>query len=46
MDALPRVKAVGAARAPWTINVTWNDGSKDRVDLTGLIHRSTHFGVF
>ena len=46
MDTLPRVKAVSAARAPWTLNVTWDDGSKDRVDLTGLIHRSRHFCVF
>lgn len=46
MDTLPRVKAVSAARAPWTINVTWADGTKDRVDMTGLIHRSRHFRVF
>ena len=46
MDTLPRVKAVGAARAPWTVNVSWADGTKDRVDLTGLIHRSRHFRVF
>jgi hypothetical protein len=46
MDPLPRVKAVGPARAPWTLNVTWADGTKDRIDLTGLIHRSRHFRVF
>ncbi len=46
MDTLPRVKSVSAARAPWTLNVTWADGTKDRVDLTGLIHRSRHFGTF
>ena len=46
MDALPRVKAVVAARAPWTLNVTWADGTKNRVDLTGLIHRSRHFRRF
>jgi len=46
MDTLPRVKAVSAASAPWTVNVTWADGTKDRVDLTGLIHRSRHFQVF
>lgn len=46
MDTLPRIKAVSAARAPWTINVTWADGTKDRVDMTGLIHRSRHFRVF
>jgi hypothetical protein len=46
MDPLPRVKSVSAARAPWTINLTWADGAKDRVDLTGLIHRSRHFRIF
>src|ERR1700724_3491564 len=46
MDTLPRIKAVSVARAPWTINVTWADGRKDRIDLTGLIYRSRHFRVF
>ena len=46
MDILPRVKAVSTARAPWTLNVSWADGTKDRIDLTGLIHRSRHFRVF
>lgn len=46
MDTLPRIKAVSVARAPWTINVTWADGMKDRIDLTGLIYRSRHFRVF
>jgi hypothetical protein len=46
MDTLPRIKAVSAAHAPWTINVTWVDGRKDRIDLTGLIYRSRHFRVF
>jgi hypothetical protein len=46
MDILPRVKAVSAGRAPWTINVTWADGRKDRADLTGLVHRSRHFRRF
>ncbi len=46
MDALPRVKSVSAARALWILNVTWADGTKGRVDLTGLIHRSRHFRVF
>lgn len=45
-DTLPRVKSVGAARAPWTLNVAWADGTKDRIDLTGLIHRSRHFRAF
>lgn len=46
MDTLPRVKAVSPVRSPWTLSVTWADGTKDRVDLTGLIHRSRHFRVF
>src|SRR5215471_1886949 len=46
MDTLPRVKRVSTARARWTLNVTWADGRKDRVDLTGLIHRSRHFRTF
>ncbi len=46
MDTLPRVKTVSAARAPWTVNVTWADGGKDQIDLTGLIHRSRHFRIF
>jgi hypothetical protein len=45
-DTLPRVNAVHAARAPWTLNVTWADGTKDRVNLTGLVHRSRHFRTF
>jgi hypothetical protein len=28
------------------LNVTWADGGKSRVDLTGLIHRSRHFQIF
>jgi hypothetical protein len=46
LDTLPRVKSVRAARAAWTLNVTWADGTKDRVDLTGLVHRSPHFRTF
>ncbi len=46
MDTLPRIKSVSAARAPWTLNVTWADGGRSRVDLTGLISRSPHFRVF
>jgi len=46
VDTLPRIKSVSAARAPWTLNVTWADGGRSRVDLTGLISRSPHFRVF
>jgi hypothetical protein len=45
-DKLPRIKSVSAGRVPWTLNVGWANGKKDRVDLTGLIHRSRHFRVF
>jgi hypothetical protein len=46
MNAVTRVKAVSTVRVPWSLNVTWPDGGKDRGDLTGLIHRSRHFRVF
>lgn len=46
LDTLPRIKSVSAARQPWTLSVTWADGTKDRVDLTGLIYQSRHFRVF
>ncbi|SRR6266849_91425 len=46
IDALPRIRSVRAARAPWMLNVVWADGTKDCVDLTGLIYRSRHFRVF
>lgn len=46
VDKLPRVKSISAARAPWTLHVTWADRTKDRVDLTGLLHRSRHFRLF
>jgi hypothetical protein len=46
VDTLPRIKFVSAARAPWTLNVVWTDGTKDRIDLTGLIHRSRLFRIF
>jgi hypothetical protein len=42
VDTLPRIKSV-AARAPWTLHMTWADRKKDPIDLTGLIHRSRHF---
>jgi hypothetical protein len=46
MDTLPRIKGLSSARAPWTLNVTWADGTRSKIDLTGLIHRSRHFRVF
>ena len=46
MDALPRVKLVTASKRGWMLDVVWADNRKSRVDLTGLIHRSRHFGAF
>lgn len=46
MDILPRIKTVRAVRAPWTLEVAWTDGTRDRIDLTGLVHRSRHFRAF
>lgn len=46
MTGLPKVKAVEAAKAPLSLNVTWDDGTRVRVDLTGLVHSSRHFKVF
>jgi Protein of unknown function (DUF2442) len=46
MDNLPRIKTVAPNRVPWTLNIAWVDGTKNRVDLTGLIHRSRHFRAF
>ena len=43
---LPRVKSVEAAKTPLSLNVAWDDGTKSRVDLTGLVHSSRHFAVF
>jgi hypothetical protein len=46
-DVLVRVKSVTAVGgSAWTLNVVWDNGQKDRIDLTGLVHRSRHFKVF
>lgn len=45
MDRLPKVMSV-AAREGWVLDVIWGDSRKSRIDLTGLIHRSRHFGIF
>ncbi|HEY0302658.1 MAG TPA: hypothetical protein VGC36_15030 [Rhizomicrobium sp.] len=34
------------AKAPLSLNIAWDDGTKSQVDLTGLVHRSRHFRVF
>ena len=46
MDSLARVKAVSATKRPFSLTVTWDNGKKSTVDLTGLVHRSRHFQVF
>ena len=46
MEPLVRVNAVSAAKRLYTLNVTWDGGSKSVVDLTGLVYRSRHFRVF
>ncbi|MEJ0028246.1 MAG: hypothetical protein WDN01_19650 [Rhizomicrobium sp.] len=43
---LARVRAVEAAKEPLSLRVTWDDGTKSRVDLTGLVHSSRHFAGF
>ncbi len=45
-DLLPRIKNVSSARQLFSLTVEWADGKKSKVDLTGLVHRSRHFGVF
>lgn len=46
MEKLPTLKAATPGRKPLTLTLTWVDGSRDNVDLTGLIYRSRHFRVF
>jgi hypothetical protein len=43
---MPRVKSVKALSRPWTLAVSWQDGSRSQVDLTGLIHTARHFRAF
>lgn len=45
--ALPRVKRVGAsAKGALSLDIAWDDGTKSRIDMTGLVHTSRHFKVF
>ena len=46
IDDLPRLKSIRAGKASWTLDVVWKDGSRDSIDLTGLVHRSRHFRQF
>ncbi len=43
---LPRVKAVEPAKEPLSLRVIWDDGTRSRVDLSGLVHSSRHFAGF
>ena len=45
-DDLPRLKSIRAGKAPWTLDVVWKDGSRNSIDLTGLVYRSRHFRQF
>lgn len=42
---LPRVKSVSSAKH-FALNIEWQDGSRSKADLTGLVHSSRHFGRF
>ena len=41
--SLPRVKAVKASGEPYTLMVTWADGRRTLIDMTGVVARSKHF---
>ena len=45
MNDLPRVKSVTAG-PNFTLAIQWQDGSRSKADLTGLIHSSQHFSKF
>ena len=34
---LPRIAAVAADRAPFTLRIRWQDGGEDQVDVSGII---------
>jgi Protein of unknown function (DUF2442) len=42
---LPRVNSVTAG-PNFTLSIVWQDGSRAKADLTGLIHSSQHFSTF
>ncbi|PIW27829.1 MAG: hypothetical protein COW30_09220 [Rhodospirillales bacterium CG15_BIG_FIL_POST_REV_8_21_14_020_66_15] len=46
IDTPLRIKSVSAGKVPLTLAVVWTDGSRDVVDLSGLVARSRHFTVF
>ena len=44
-SSFSRVKAVSSAKH-YVLNIEWQDGSKSKADLTGLVYSSRHFRVF
>ena len=45
MDELRRLRSVSAVRSkPHVLRVVWRDGSKDLVDMTGVVYRLKAFG--
>ncbi len=44
MEELKRLKSVAALRGkPYTLRVVWQNGSRDLVDMTGVVHRVAAF---
>jgi hypothetical protein len=46
MDDPLRIRSVEPVKTSFTLNVVWADGTRSRVNLTGLIHTSRHFRTF
>jgi hypothetical protein len=44
VEELKKIKSVSAVRGkPYALRVTWRDGSRDVVDMTGVVHRIAAF---
>lgn len=41
-----RLIDIASAKAPFTLSLTWNNGKKQTVDLSGLVAHSDRFRVF
>ena len=46
MATEPRMTDAIASDRGFTLDITWNNDETTTVDLTGLVHRSEHFGRF
>ncbi|MFQ5764902.1 MAG: DUF2442 domain-containing protein [Rhodospirillales bacterium] len=44
-DNNPRIKAVRSGKQPYSLEVTWTNGRRTPVDMTGVVSRSEHFGA-